>query len=543
MKVVVDLTRCQGYAQCAFAAPDVFTMRGDEALLYDPLPDDAQRAKVVRAAAACPVQAIAFEPSAGAGREDVRQARGATAPATGSSWEAFRRTGRIVIVGASLAGLRAGLVLRRGGFTGSLTVIGDEPCLPYDRPPLTKQVLMGQASARETVLPGCGEIGARWRLGVAATGVDLGSSQVLLAGGEKVGFDRLLIATGVRARPWPDEAQARLSGVLAVHDPADAERLRQALAAGPGRVLVIGAGFTGCEVASACRELGVAVTVAERGPAPLTGALGAVIGGVAAQMQRDHGVDLRCGVQVRALEDGGIGDGRLRRARLSDGSALDVDVAVAALGGIRNIEWLQGSGLAVGTWGVACDAGCRVFDVNGVVTDNVFVAGDVARFPHPVYGYQFLALEHWGNAVAQAEVAAHNMISVQGERWPYLALPEFWSTQFGTEIKSVGVPPYADQVVIAQGSVAERRFVAVYGYRGRVTAAVAFNQAKWLEYYAGLIDRAAPFPPASRTVDGPADGHPVAAEVPDRPMPYATVVVTGHDPNERRVTEMHRTYL
>ena len=211
-------------------------------------------------------------------------------------------------------------------------------------------------------------------------------------------------------------------------------------------------------------------------------------------------------------------------------------MAVAALGGIRNIEWLQDSGLAVGTWGVACDAGCRVFDVNGVVTDNVFVAGDVARFPHPVYGYQFLALEHWGNAVAQAEVAAHNMISVQGERWPYLTLPEFWSTQFGTEIKSVGVPPYADQVVIAQGSVAERRFVAVYGHRGRVTAAVAFNQAKWLEYYAGLIDRAAPFPPASRTVDGPRTGTPsrLRSRTGPRPMPRswspATTLTNGGSP-------------
>ncbi len=239
---------------------------------------------------------------------------------------------------------------------------------------------------------------------------------MLLADGEKVGFGRLLIATGVRARPWPDEAEARLAGVFTVHAPDDADRLRQALTAGPGRVLVIGAGFTGCEVASACRDLGVPVTVVEQGPAPLAGALGAVIGGVAAQMQRDHGVDLRCGVQVTALEGDGSGDGRLRRARLSDGSTLDVDVAVAALGGIRNVEWLAGSGLAAGVWGIACDAGCRAFDLNGVVTDDVFAAGDVARFPHPVYGYQFLALEHWGNAVAQAQVAAHNMISAQGDR-------------------------------------------------------------------------------------------------------------------------------
>ena len=544
MKVVVDLTRCQGYAQCAFAAPDVFTMRGDEALLYDPAPDDAQRAKIVQAAAVCPVQAIALERSDRLGRQDVRQQpRALTHVAAAGSGEAFKRTGHIVIVGASLAGLRAGSVLRRDGFTGSLTVIGDEPYSPYDRPPLSKQVLIGQASARETVLLRRDEIDAHWRLGVAATGLDVGSKEVLLAEGEKVGYDRVLIATGVRARPWPDEAEARLAGVFTVHTPDDADGLRQALAAGPGRVLVIGAGFTGCEVASACRELDIPVTVLERGPAPLTGALGAAIGGVAAQMLRDHGVDLRCGVQVTALDGEGNGDGRLRRARLSDGSTLDVDVAVAALGGIRNVEWLEGSGLAAGVWGVACDAGCRVFDVNGVVTDDVFVAGDVARFPHPVYGYQFLALEHWGNAVAQAEIAAHNMISAQGERWPYLALPEFWSTQFGTEIKSVGVPTHADQVIIAQGSVAERRFVAVYGYRGRITAAVAFNQAKWLEFYAGLIDRAAPFPPSSRMVDEPAGRRPVAAEVPDRPTPHATVVVTGHEPSERRVAVVHRTYL
>jgi NADPH-dependent 2,4-dienoyl-CoA reductase/sulfur reductase-like enzyme/ferredoxin len=544
VKVVVDLTRCQGYAQCAFAAPDVFTMRGDEALLYDPAPDDAQRAKIVRAAAACPVQAIVLERSGRLGREDVRQPPGAvTHVAAVGSEEAFKRTGRIVIVGASLAGLRAGSVLRRDGFTGSLTVIGDEPYPPYDRPPLSKQVLIGQASARETALPRRDDIDAQWRLGVTATGLDVGGKQVLLADGEKVGFDRVLIATGVRARPWPNEAEARLAGVFTVHAPRDADGLRQALTAGPGRVLVIGAGFTGCEVASACRELDIPVTVVERDPAPLAGALGAAIGGVAAQMLRDHGVDLRCGVQVTALDGEGNGDGRLRRARLSDGSTLDVDVAVAALGSIRNIEWLEGSGLAAGVWGVACDAGCRVFDLNGLVTDDVFAAGDVARFPHPVYDYQFLALEHWGNAVAQAEIAAHNMISAEAERWPHLALPVFWSTQFGTEIKSVGVPTHADQVVIAQGSVAERRFVAVYGYRGRITAAVAFNQSKWLESYERLVDRAAPFPPSFRTVDEPADRRPVAAGVPDRPTPHATVVVTGHVPSKRRVAQVHRTYL
>jgi NADPH-dependent 2,4-dienoyl-CoA reductase/sulfur reductase-like enzyme len=300
-------------------------------------------------------------------------------------------------------------------------------------------------------------------------------------------------------------------------------------------VLVIGAGFTGSEVASVCRELDVPVTVAEAGPAPLAAALGGTIGAIAADMHREAGVDLRCGVMVTALEGE---DGRLRCARLSDGSTLDVDVAVAALGAVRNVDWLAGSGLAAGRWGVACDAGCRAFDVNGLVTDHVFVAGDVARTPHPLFGYQMLALEHWGNAVAQAEVAAHNMISKEAHRWPHLAMPVFWSTQFGIEIKSVGVPNIADQVVVTQGSLSDRRFVAAYGRRGRLVGAVTFDQSKWLEFYSRQIERGAPFPPSSDTVDRPAELQPAPAGFPTQPIPTqdATVVLTGHDPGERRAT-------
>lgn len=167
----------------------------------------------------------------------------------------------------------------------------------------------------------------------------------------------------------------------------DGRLLRDLLAARPRRVLVIGAGFAGSEVASVCRELDVAVTVAEAGPAPLVGALGGVIGAIAAGIQREHGVDLRCGVTVTALDSDGAG--HVRRAHLSDGTALDVDVVVTALGGVRNVEWLEGSGIAAGQWGIACDAVCRAFDVNGLVTDDVFVAGDVARIPHPLYAYTF----------------------------------------------------------------------------------------------------------------------------------------------------------
>ena len=508
-------------------------MHGDEALWYDPEPDDSRREQVLRAAAACPVQAMRVEGLY------LRDTSRTTIPDHGDD-DTFRRTGRIAIVGASLAGLRAAVKLRQEGFTGSLTLIGDEPHEPYDRPPLSKQVLDGWVPAQRTALPDPGGLDAQWRLGVAATGLDLARKQVRLADGEVVGFDRLLIATGVRARRWPHPAEAALDGVFVLSTREDAAGLQRRLAAGPGRVLVIGAGFVGSEVASGCRDLGLPVTVAERCPAPLVGALGGVVAAIAGDMQRDHGVDLRCGVTVSALE--GDGGGRLRRARLSDGSVLDVELAIAALGSVRNVEWLQDSGLAAGPWGVGCDAGSRAFTVDGMVADDVFVAGDVARFPHPLYDFQFLALEHWGNAVAQGEIAAHNMISSQTDRWPHLAIPEFWSTQFGTEIKSVGVPTFADEVVIAQGSAAGRRFIAVYGCRGRITAAVAFNQAKWLEFYQGLIERAAPFPPDFRTVDQPDGLRPVPAEIPDQPalIEQATVVVTGHDPSERHAQFVRR---
>jgi hypothetical protein len=208
---------------------------------------------------------------------------------------------------------------------------------------------------------------------------------------------------------------------------------------------------------------------------------------------------------------------------------------------VRNTEWLADSGLAAGPRGVACDGGCRVFDLGGVVTDDVFVAGDVARFPHPLYEYQMLALEHWGNAVAQAEIAAHNIVNPTPRRRPHLSVPAFWSTQFGVNIKSVGVPTFADEVIVAQGSTDARRFVAVYGRHGRVTAAVAFNQAIWLDYYRMLIETAAPFPPEPTTVDRPAAARPMSADIPD-PAGLShgpTVVLTGHLPDERRVRLVH----
>ncbi|OBA70751.1 ferredoxin reductase [Mycobacterium sp. 1554424.7] len=443
-------------------------------------------------------------------------------------------TGRIVIVGASLAGLRAAEALRDEGFRGHLTIIGDEPDEPYDRPPLSKQVLAGWVRPDATKLPRMRDVDAEWRLGVAATGLDRVNGLVRLADGSEVEGDAALIATGVRARKWPNPDEAALEGVHTLRTSADAGRLQAALSAKPRRVLIIGSGFIGSEVASVCRNLGLEVTVAERGPAPLSGPLGGVIGSIAADMQRDAGVDLRTGVSVLAME--GDASGHVRRVRLSDGSALDVEVVVTSLGSIRNIEWLDGSGLAAGFWGVGCDAGCRAFDVNGVVTSRIFVAGDIARAPHVLYDYEFLAMEHWDNAVLGAQVAAHNMVCDETDRWAHLLIPQFWSGQFGVNIKSVGVPSFGDEIMFTQGSVKQRRFAAAYGRRGRVVGAVTFNHGKWIPYYEAQIARSAPFPPNPAGSDFPEDMRVMPADFPARGVPTETpdVVLTGHDPSERR---------
>ncbi|MFI5979989.1 NAD(P)/FAD-dependent oxidoreductase [Streptomyces sp. NPDC051555] len=451
--------------------------------------------------------------------------------------EQLKRSGRIVIVGASLAGLRAAETMREKGFAGSLTLIGDEPHEPYDRPPLSKSVLLGRADADRTLLPRRRALDAEWRLGVPADGLDMAARTVKLADGDEVPYDRLLIATGVRARPWPNEAERELGNVFTLRTRGDGAALARALAAGPSRVLVIGAGFTGSEIASACRERGLAVTVAERGDGPLVGALGGVIGAVAAEMQRENGVDLRTGVMVTGLE--GDSTGRVRAAHFSDGTTLECDVVVVSLGAQRNTEWLTGSGLGAGPRGIACDAGCRAFDIRGIVTDDIYVAGDVARSPHALFGYQFLSLEHWGNAVAQAETAAHNMMSESTERRPHLWVPAFWSSQFGVNIKSVGVPSMGTEIMIAQGSRAERRFTGVYGYQGRVIGAVTFDNSRWLQFYEQQIEATAPFPLPFTTVDRRPEGQkPIPADFPDPSVPThgPTITLSGYSPADRRIT-------
>jgi NADPH-dependent 2,4-dienoyl-CoA reductase/sulfur reductase-like enzyme len=380
-------------------------------------------------------------------------------------------------------------------------------------------------------------IDADWRLGVAATSLDLRGRQVELSDGQRMEFDRLLITTGTRARPWPNPAEASLDGVCTLRTRDDARELYARLDAGPERVLIVGAGFIGSEVASVCRELGLPVTVVDRALAPVSSALGQVAGQLIANLHFKYGVDLRGGVTVASLE--GDSQGHVRRAHLSDGSVLEVGLVMAALGAMRNVEWLEASGLAADGRGVVCEAACRAVDEDGVVLDDVFVAGDVARWPHRLYENQLLAVEHWSNAVEQAKTAAHNMICASRDRRAHTVLPAFWSHQFGVNIKSVGVPSFAEEVMLTQGSIDEHRFVAAYGHRGRLVGAVSFNLALRLPAYQALIEASAPFPPYLQAPDQPPNTVIVPAGFPQPGQTTHSSVVraTGYQlPNSHKAT-------
>ncbi len=403
-----------------------------------------------------------------------------------------------IVVGASLAGLRGAESLRRAGFTGRITLVGSEAHAPYDRPPLSKHVLMGHVPADATTLPNLHPLDAEWRLGVAARSLNRRDRILTLADGETLAYDRLLIATGARARPWPDTAQARFAGVHTLRDRDDATALHRDLAARPGHVLVIGGGFIGCEVAAACRALDLPVTLVEPGPTPLARVLGEHLGAVVGALHAGIGVTVRSHTRVEALYNDGTG--RVVRARLDNGSSIAASVVVVALGAVRNTEWLDASGLAFDEGGVDCDAAGYVLDTEGRPDRRIAAAGDVARFPHPLYGGRRVALEHWGHAVAQGEHAGRLLAEAEpGE--PYAELPAFWSSQGGITIKSVGLTEGADGLVIAQGDPKAGRFLAVYGREGRCIAAVSFDCARWLPAYAERIAAGASFPPPAGASD------------------------------------------
>ena len=276
----------------------------------------------------------------------------------------------ITIVGASLAGVRAAESLRRQGFDRPITLIGDEAHAPYDRPPLSKQFLAGEWDADRLALTKpekLAEFDLDLRLGVRAAGFDLGRRRLTLADGDTLDVDGLLVATGARCRTLP--GTEGMGGVFTLRGLDDAEAIRVAFDAGPSRVVVVGAGFIGAEVAATARQRGLEVTLIEALPQPLARVLGDEMGAVCAAVHRDHGVDLRVGVGVDAVDAGA--DGNVERVRLSDGSVVEAEVVVVGIGVVPNTEWLEGSGLTIDN-GVVCDETC-------LAAPGVTAAGDVAN--------------------------------------------------------------------------------------------------------------------------------------------------------------------
>lgn len=359
---------------------------------------------------------------------------------------------RVVVVGGSLAGLRAAEQLRAEGFDGELAIVGEERDRPYDRPPLSKELLAGEVEDGAVALPGGDELEAEWLLGRRAVALDPGRRQVALEGGDELAYDGLVVATGSAPRRLPGLDPAA-PGMFELRTLGDAHRLRAALARRP-RVAIVGCGFIGAEVASTCRKLGLEVDVVSLDP-PLAIA-GSIVSEICAALLADHDVPVRVGRRIAGHRVGERDGGELE---LDDGSRIEADVVLVAVGAAPVTDWLEGSGARLAD-GVACDAHCRVLGLDGVVA-----AGDVARWPNPRFGGEEMRVEHWTNAVEQGVAAARTLLHGATEETAYAPIPSFWSDQFGVRIQSVGPTGLADRFEGAEGEVAERRFAAA-AYRG-----------------------------------------------------------------------------
>jgi NADPH-dependent 2,4-dienoyl-CoA reductase/sulfur reductase-like enzyme len=390
---------------------------------------------------------------------------------------------KVVVVGASLAGLRAAQALRSAGHTGELVVVGDEPRMPYTRPPLSKELLAGAHTAEQCDFP-VAELDVTWRLGVAAAGLDRAAKEVVLADGERVGYDRLIVATGCRARTWGGPG-GELTGLHTLRDLDDTLALRRELEQGRPKVAVVGAGFVGAEVASTARRLGLDVTLVDVAPHPLL-PLGPLLGERCARLHRDNGVELKLatgvkGFRGRSAQGGGAVEGaaadRVAAVELEDGSEVEADVVVVALGALPNTEWLAGSGLTLNP-GVVCDA-----TLTSVDDEDVLCAGDAAAWPHPLADGETIRVEHWTNAAEQGAAAARNALAPAAERTPYAAAPYFWSDQYDVKIQAVGLPGRAERIELLEESPEGDRLVAVGVKDDKVVAAIAFNAVRRLAWY------------------------------------------------------------
>ncbi|MEU6584997.1 FAD-dependent oxidoreductase [Nocardia sp. NPDC046763] len=382
---------------------------------------------------------------------------------------------RLVVVGASAAGLSAAEALRREGFTGTLTLIGEETHAPYDRPPLSKQLLTGDRQPADIALRDDSAIeglGLELRSGCRATGLDTDARTVTLADGDRVRYDGLIIATGLRPRRLPFGHD--LAGMHALRTLDDALALRAELAAGP-RVVVLGAGFLGSEIAASARELGADVTLVDAEPAPLIRQFGAEVAGLVAASHRDHGVRMRMGRKVSDIE-GAVG--RVTAVVLDDGTRLAADVVVVAIGSVPAVDWLAGSGVPVGD-GVLCDEYCRA-------APGVYAAGDVANWPHPGLGAR-VRFEQRTNAGEQAMAAARNLLAESGQETLYAPTPFGWTDHYDSKIQIHGWCPIGARTEIVAGDPRERKFVALYRIGDRVVGALGWNSARTLREYRGRV--------------------------------------------------------
>ena len=367
---------------------------------------------------------------------------------------------RIVIIGASLAGARAAAGLREEGFDGDVQLIGDEGQPPYNRPPLSKGYLRGQERFEDQLVHPVAyyaEHDIQLRLGIRVTGIDPARKLVELEGGEHVGYDRLLVATGGRNRALSVPG-ADLDGIFQLRTVEDCDRIRAAARSGR-RAVVIGLGFIGSEVTASLRQLGVEIAAVEGHPVPLARILGKEVGEVLAAIHRDHGVELVLEDSVAAFE----GAGRVERVRTEKGRRLECDLVIAGIGIAPNSELLAAAGAAVDN-GVLVDERC------GTSLPDIYAAGDVANHLHPIFGR--LRVEHWNNAFQQGRAAARSML---GREEPYDYLHSFWSDQYEHVIEYVGFAASWDALIF-RGRPESRKFLGFYLQEGIVRAAVGLNR-------------------------------------------------------------------
>lgn len=380
---------------------------------------------------------------------------------------------RLVVIGASLAGLRAVEAARKAGHEGPVVLIGDEQHLPYDRPPLSKAYLEAgepESTAFREEQHLVEELGVELRLGAPASGLDPDSREVVV-GGDRVPYDALVVATGARARTLPQAAD--LAGVHPLRTLDDAVAVRRELDRGV-KVVVVGAGFIGSEVASGARRRGLDVTVVEALETPLVRACGEAPGRWIAGLHERNGTRLLCGSGVARMH----GTGRVEAVELTDGTVLDADLVIVGVGATPNTEWLDGSGVVLDN-GVVCD------ETLASSVPGVYAAGDVANWVNPVFGRR-QRLEHWTSAAEQGAAAARNALDPANAK-PYRTVPYFWSDWYGSRIQFVG-SPQADEVLLVDGDPESGgRWVALYRSGDRLGGALTLDGQTEIMKYRGKI--------------------------------------------------------